>query len=545
MRTRWILVLVLGLLLSACAPAPSQPAAPKPGPTEAPAEAVEAEAPKPVSRPFVFAVRQEPVTMDPHVNDFSYSQYAQRAVYEALVEYTVSPDGKVGLGPRLAESWEVSDDARVYTFKLRQGVKFSDGTPFNAEAVKWNLDRLTGLKLAPSARIPPLESVEVLDEYTVRITLKAPFAPFLASMTLPLMISPTAAKEHEEEGDLGQKWLTDHAVGTGPYLLDSWVRGQELTFVRNPDYWRGWEGNHLEKIVLRVVKEPTTQRLMLETGDADLADNISFDDLDALSQAPGVVVEPGISPEMLNICLKNDGPLADKRVRQAFAYAFDYDAFIQGVLNGRARQPLGPIPFGSWALKEDLQPYKRDLEKAKALMAEAGYPDGGFKVTIQIISAYGWYQPREAQILQQNLAELGVEAVIDDKADAATFLAAIRDREKGPEIYFWRSVAAIDDPDYELRRMYHSDFVGNKGVNGAWYQNPEADALLDKALTIPSREERKRLYDQYQEILREDVPCIWAAQMDYYITRRAALQGYVWNPFSLGVPDYYRLWLSE
>jgi peptide/nickel transport system substrate-binding protein len=560
MRTKLVLLMIIALFLAACSAPTPEPAAPqeesKVAVTGAPAEARKTEEPteaekvaesaEAASRPFVFAVRQEPVTMDPHVNDLSYSQYGQRLVYEALIEYTVSPDGKVGLGPRLAESWDVSDDAKTYVFNLRKDVKFSDGTPFNAEAVKWNLERLLALKLPPSARIPPVESVEVVDDYSVKIVLKSPFAPFLASMTLPLMISPTAAQSHEEEGDKGQKWLTDNAVGTGPYMLESWVRGQELTATRNPDYWRGWEGNHVDKVVLQVVQEPTTQRLILEAGEADLADNIAFDDLDALSQTPGVVVEPGISLEMLNICMKTvESPLADKRIRQAVSYAFDYDSFINGVLNSRAQQPLGPVPFGSWALDQDLQPYTRDLEKAKALMAEAGYPDGGFKVTIQTIAAYGWYQSREAQILQQNLGELGIEAVIDDKADAATFLGTIRDKEKGPEIYFWRSVAAIDDPDYELRRMYHSGFVGERGVNGSWFQDPKADELLDTALTIPSREERKSLYDQYQVIVKDEAPCIWAAQMNYYITSRDVLKGYVWNPFNIGVPDYYQIWLSE
>jgi peptide/nickel transport system substrate-binding protein len=553
MRATVVLILVFALLISACAGPAQQPPAVEPtvedqeaaaqGPTVTAEEQEPVEA---VSKPFVFAVRQGPVTMDPHVDDLSYSQYAQNPVYEPLIDYMPTEGGdEVDLGPRLAEAWEVSDDATTYTFTLREGIEFTDGTPFNADAVKWNLQRLTELSLPPSARIPPLKSVEVLDEYTVQITLEAPYAPFLATMTLPKMISPTAAMEHEEEGDYGRAWLDENAVGTGPYMLETWVRGQELTFVKNPDYWRGWEGNHVDKIVLTLAKEPTTQRLLLETGDAHLADNITFDDLDALSQVPGVVVEPGTSPEMLNICIKDAGITEDKLVRQAFSQVFDYEAFIEGVLNGRARQPLGPIPFGVWALDRDLEPYTRDVERAKELMTEAGYPDGGFDVTIQTIAAYGWYQPREAQILQQNLAEIGVEATIDDKADAATFLASIRDKERAPEIYFWRSVAAVDDPDYELRRLYHSEFVGNRGVNGMWFQDERVDELLDEALRLPTREERKPLYDELQAVLKDEAICIWAAQMNYYITRRDSLNGYVWNPFGLGVPDYYSIWISQ
>ena len=545
------------LVVTACAapaPAPSGAATAKPAaPASSPATASGSPAPTGAGAPsgspaatraFVYAVRTEAVTMDPHVNDLGYSQYAQRAVYEPLVEYTVAPDGKVDLAPLLAQKWEVSADARTYTFTLQPNIKFQDGTPFDAEAVKWNIDRLTTLKLPPSGRIPPLESVDVVDASTVRFVLKNPFAPFLASMAMPLMISPTAARAHDQGGDGGKAWLDGNAVGTGPYKLDQWLRGQQVSLSRNPDYWRGWAGNHLEKIVLRTVKEAATQRQLLETGDADLADGIGFDDLDPLSTTPGVVVQQGTSPEILNIGLNTSkAPFDNVKVRQAVAYAFDYDSFVKGVLNGRAQVPNGPIPQGTWAADQSAA-YSRDLAKAKQLVAEAGLA-AGTKVRIQTISAYGWYQPGEAQILQQNLKELGIDATIDDKADAATFLGALQDKEKGPEIYFWRAVQSIDDPDYELRRLYDSAYVGAAGVNGMWYQNKQFDDVLDRGLATPERAQRKPLYDQISKLLRDDQPAIWPAQLNFYVTRRDAVQGFAWNPFSNSVPPYYYLWLSK
>ncbi len=164
---------------------------------------------------------------------------------------------------------------------------------------------------------------------------------------------------------------------------------------------------------------------------------------------------------------------------------------------------------------------------------------------IQTIAAYGWYQPPEAQILQQNLKEIGIEATIDDKADAATFLGAIQDKEKGPDIWFWRAAQTIDDPDYELRRLYHSQFVGKAGVNGMWYENPQFDQLLDKALGVPERKDRKPLYDQISKLLRDEMPAMWPAQLDFFITRRETLQGFLWHPFSNGIPPFYNLWLSK
>jgi peptide/nickel transport system substrate-binding protein len=375
--------------------------------------------------------------------------------------------------------------------------------------------------------------------------LKDPFAPFLASMAMPLMVSPTAAKTHDQGGDAGKAWLDANAVGTGPYKLDQWLRGQQVSFSRNPDYWRGWSGNHLDRIVLRTVKEAATQRQLLETGDADLADGINFDDLDPLSNTPGVVVQQGTSPEILNIGLHTQKPpFNDLKVRQAVAYAFDYDSFVNGVLNGRARVPNGPIPQGTWAADQTAAPYARNLDKAKQLISEAGLA-AGTKVRIQTISAYGWYQPGEAQILQQNLKEIGIDATIDDKADAATFLGALQNKDTAPEIFFWRAAQSIDDPDYELRRLYDSNYVGAAGVNGMWYQNPQFDTLLDQALAIPDRDKRKPLYDQMSKLLRDEQPAIWPAQLNFYVTRRDSVQGFVWNPFSNSVPPYYYLWLSK
>ncbi|MBI4277670.1 MAG: ABC transporter substrate-binding protein [Armatimonadetes bacterium] len=502
---------------------------------------------RPVTRPFVFAVRLEPISIDPHVQDSSFSQYGQRPAYEALVEYALGPDGRVGLEPALAESWQASPDGRTYTFKLRRGVRFTDGAPFNAEAAKFNFDRLFALNRGPAARIRKPKSVEAVDETTLRLTLEEPYAPFLAALTQqPLMVSPASGRRYEQRGDWGMQWFGNNTAGTGPFVLEQYVRGQHLTYARNRGYWRGWRGGFLERIVLRVVREPATQRLMLETGDADLADNIAFDDLNALGRAPGVVVQEEVNnPEIIHLCLKSAGPLANRKVRQAIAQVFDYNAFITGVVAGRARQPLGPVPFGVWALDESLQPYRRDLERARKLMAEAGFPQGGFNVTVQTISAFGWWLTRLAQILQQNLAVIGVRATIDDKPDGGTFLRAIWDRARGPDIYVWVSRYGIDDPDFEIRRLYHSELTGARGANGMYYGNKLLDKLLDEAVATTDVARRKALYVRIQRILRDDVPALWAAQMKWPVTRRETLAGYVWNPFSIGVPNYRLLSLSR
>jgi peptide/nickel transport system substrate-binding protein len=555
-RRRWLQAAALlagGGLLAACAPTPpaqSQPPAAGAGATTAPAGAAKptgapqaAPAAGGSSKPFVFAVKTEAPTLDPAASDASYFRYPQRAMYEPLLENAADASGNVTLKPVLAERWETGADGKSYTFYLRKGVTFTDGSEMNAEAVKWTFDRLLAQKTPVTARVPSLDSVEALDASTVKFNLKTPFAPFLASMTLPLIQSPTTGKKNEKDGDWGKAYWDANPVGTGPYKLERWDRGQQFVFARNTEYWGGWDGQHLDRMILKVVKEASTHRQLLETGDAHLSDGIAFDDLDALGKVPEVLVEPQRQPEILNICLHTQKPPFDNvKVRQAVSYAFDYDAIVKGVFNGRGRQPKGPVMPGTWGEDQTLQPYTRDLEKAKALITEANLP-AGTRARIMTISPFGWYQPREAQILQANLKELGIEATIEDKSDAATFFATFQNKETGMDVYMYESIQALDDPDYELRRMYHSS--GLKLRNGMWFENKQFDDLLDKAMALTDREQRKPIYAEIQQLLHEQAPAIWPASLDYFLTRRKNVQGYVWNPFGQGIPAYHSLSLGS
>ncbi len=556
-----VLSLALGLVNTGCGgPAASPTTAPKPAePTKAPASATVAPTVAPtkaaveptkaagaVTRPLVVAVKTETVTLDPHQNDYDYSQKAQHGAYESLLKYVVSA-GKVDVGPALASAYK-TDDGKVWTLTLQKGVKFTDGTPFNAEAVKYNFDRIRGMKQAPAGRLPIITSVDVVDDLTVRFTLQNAYPVFSENLTKVLMVSPTAAKGHATTDDpWGNKWMFDNAVGTGPYKVDGWVKGQTVTMSKNPDYWGGWSGNHVEKIILRFVKEAATRRLLLETGDVDLAEGISFDDLDALSKVSGVVVQGYEQPSLVHMMLRLKGPLANVKVRQAIQLAFDYNGFIKGVLSGRAQFPQGPLPSPVWAFDKAIPAVKQDMAAAKKLMAEAGYATGGFSVVIATISPYGWFQPREAQILQANLKDLGITATIQDFPDAAAYYAAIGTADKGPDIYAWSFNNSFNDPEDNFRRMYHSKmFPENGGINYIRYSNPKVDELIDKGLTLSKREERLPIYQELQRIIANDAVAVFAAQPTFYMTMRDTLKGYVWNPFAINNSyEWYDLWLSK
>jgi peptide/nickel transport system substrate-binding protein len=475
----------------------------------------------------------EQVTMDPDVNFYGYSRIAQRGIYESLLEFSrPSSTCEVDLVPLLATSWTVSADGKTYTFTLRNGVKFSDGTPFDATAAKWNFDRLLKLNQTPASSLAPvIQAVNVVDAQTLQIVLKTAWAPFIRDITYVLMISPTAATANQVNGDLGQKWLYDHAVGTGPYLLQSWTKGQQTNFVANPNYWGGWDGNHIQAVTLRIVPDPTTRKLMLEKGDADLVTDISsVADLNELKTYPGLVVEPECSGRsIVTFQMKSRGPLADVRVRQAIALAFDYEGFNTGVMKGLYATPSSPLtPGAELYASENLPPFKQDLQKAKQLLTEAGYPNGlSQPLTIWTVSSYLWFEKDASEILQSGLAQLGITLNIVDQSDVSTFLAGAfnADVTKGPDLYGWSIETLSGDPDVNLR-MYDSKSIPPAGMNGSFYSNPTYDALLDQSAAELDPAKRADDIHQLEQTLIQDQPAIFFTYMTTYLTYSKNLQGY-------------------
>jgi peptide/nickel transport system substrate-binding protein len=482
-------------------------------------------------RPLVVAQNVEPLTLDPHVNYYGYSKIAQRGMYEPLMQFSKPDENcQFDLVPVLATSWEVSEDNKTWTFNLREGVNFADGTPFNAEAVKWNMDRLLALGQVPSSSLAPVvEETRVVDDLTVEVVLKSPWAPFIRDMSYVLFISPTAAKENEKDEDWGQAWLYEHAVGTGPYLLDEWVHGEQVTVVKNPDYWGGWEGKHIEKVIIKIVPDPTTRKVMLIQGDADVV-SASTEDLEDLERAAGVVVEPNCAGKsILTFQMKNRGALADPRVRKAIASVFDYQGFADAVMKGRYQPATGPLtPGAEWGADATLPPYQKDMAKAKELLAEAGYPDGlDEPLEVWINTGYMWFQKDVAEILQAGLAELGIELNIVDQGEFSTFFAGSHnpDVEEGPDIFSWSIETWTGDPDLNLR-MYHSAYAPPAGMNGSQYSNPEYDALVDAAAAEMDPDKRMDMVQQLEQILIEDQPAIFVCFINRWFTYNEALKNF-------------------
>ncbi|MCL1912656.1 MAG: ABC transporter substrate-binding protein [Eubacteriaceae bacterium] len=477
----------------------------------------------------VIASDSEPTLLDPHIAYDPMSSNAILQTYETLVVY----EGETSeIVPFLAKDWEITEEGKVWTFYLRDDVNFSDGTPFNAEAVKVNFERILDINQGPAWIFDMVVDVEAVDEFTARFTLEYPYASFLhglASGNGGVFISPKAIHDNAVDGDWAQAWLRDNMVGTGPYMLESWVIGQGWSMVQNPGYWRGWEGEHVEKIELRVIKESASRMLMLENGDADFAENITRDTLDQLFDNPDVVVLQKPSINVLNICFNNTrGALQDKLVRQAMSYAFSYDDAVFGIYTGRASYQTGAMANGVWGFNPSLERYETNLEKAKELLEQAGYPGGGgLRFTCQTETGADDYG-KVVELFQSDMAKIGITIDIQ-VLSWATIADMLQTPEGAADMFITGVYPDFPDPDNALYAQFHTSGIGN--INQSFYMNEEVDKLLDQARRTIDDTEREALYYEIQTIVNEDAPCLFVLVRDMMQTYRAWVNGYVYNPF--------------
>ena len=459
--------------------------------------------------PNVLIVGQiaEPKSLDPHavtaVNDFRILMN----VYDGLVRYR---DGTLEVEPALAESWEISDDGTVYTFTLRQGVTFHDGSPFNAEAVKFNFDRMLNEDHPQHDTGPfPLafffsavEEVAVEDEYTVTFALNEPYAPFLSNLAYPtgLIVSPAAVEEHGQ--DFGRQ-----PSGTGPFKFVEWESNARVVVERNPDYWEG--APQLEAVVFRPITDANTRVAEMLAGGIDLMVEVPPDNIAQFADDPMFQVYEQAGPHVWFLILNmKEGPFQDKAVRQAVNYAINKQVLVENVLQGTAEIAAGPTPPAfAWAYNEALEPYPYDPEKAKELLAEAGY-DGEEIVFYVTEGGSGMLNPvAMGTAIQADLAAVGMNVTIETY-EWNTFLGEVNAGLEG-KADMAEMAWMTNDPDTLPYLTLRTDaFPSEGGFNSGYYSNPEVDTILEQARRATEPEERASLYMQMQEIVHEDAP--WA-----------------------------------
>ena len=456
-------------------------------------------APAPATR-IVYGLTLAPSGIDPHVNASSELGIPLTSVYDTLVYRDPETSEFV---PGLAEGWDVSDDGLLYTFHLRQGVTFHDGTAFDAEAVRYNLDRITSPDLASQkARfmLGPYQQTDVVDEYVVQMYLEEPFAPFLDALSQVYigMASPAAVEQWGDEYQL-------HQVGTGPYLFAEYVPGDHLLLRRNPDYAWGpsvyvHETAQVEEIEFRFFTDPATRSPALETGEAHVVGEIPPQDVARLEESVDFKVEavpvPGVS---LMVFMNSDRPpLDDVRVRQALLYGTDREAIVSTVFRGTSPVAYGPLAAVTLGYEPAVQAtYEYDPARAKSLLDDAGWldsdgdgvRDAGGEPLVLDLYLMGWgSMPEVGQLLAAQWAELGIG--VDSRV--VSYPEALQ-AAGGGEHHLIPFNLSGSDPDI-LRKFFHSQ----AGFNWAKVSDAELDGWLDAAARSSDAGERAALYSQVQ-----------------------------------------------
>lgn len=459
--------------------------------------------------PNVLVVGQiaEPKSLDPQtvtaVNDFRILMN----IYEGLVRYK---DGTLEVEPALAESWSISDDGTVYTFKLRDGVTFHDGSTLTADDVKFNFDRMLDDKhpyhetgpFPLSFFFSAIESVEAPDAQTVVFTLNAPYAPFLSNLAYPtgLIVSSEAVKEHGKE-------FGRHPSGTGPFRFAEWESNAKVVIVRNDDYWG--DAADLEAVVFRPITDANTRVAEMLSGGLDLMVEVPPDNVSQFAEDPAFSVHEQAGPHVWFLILNaKEGPMADKRVRQAVNYAIDKKSLVENVLQGTAAVAAGPTPPAfAWAYNDSLEPYPYDPDKARALIEEAGH--AGAELTFYVTEGgSGMLDPVPmGAAIQADLAKVGLDVKIETY-EWNTFLGKVNPGLEG-KADMAEMAWMTNDPDtlpYLALRTEAWPDAG--GFNSGYYSNPKVDELLVAARRSTDQDERARLYKEMQTIVQDDAP--WA-----------------------------------
>ena len=457
---------------------------------------------------LVYGLTLTPSGIDPHIDASSELGIPLTSVYDPLVWLTT--DGT--FVPGLAEEWEISEDGLTYTFHLRDDVTFHDGTPFNAAAVRFSLDRIADPETQSrkaAGMLGPYDRTEIVDDRTVRVHFNEPYAPFLTSLSTVYlaMVSPEAVVEWGDEYQF-------HQVGTGPFIFDEYIPKDHLTLVRNPDY--DWAPSfferqgppELEEVTFRFYSDPATRALALESGEADVMgeippqDAVRLDDSDDYSLMP--VSIPG-QPLQFFINTQR-APLNDRQVRQALIYAIDRPAIVKTVFREYSPPAYGPLTRPTFAYDSDVEGmYASDVDQAAALLDEAGWTDSdgdgirdrdGEPLTLEMI-LMGWgYIPEVGQMMQDQFKKVGVGM----ETRELTFSNAIGEVAEGnydliPFLF------SSSDPDI-IRTTFHSSNVGG-GFNWSKFSDSQLDTWLEAGKQEMDEAARREIYARIQQYIMD------------------------------------------
>ena len=456
-------------------------------------------------------------SLDPHASNDNPSSNIRVQIYDRLMDL----DENGVPQPMLAESWERPDDKTII-FHLRKGVKFHNGDEMKASDVKFSLERALASPEV-SHILAGINGVEVIDDYTVKVTTEKPMAAILNNLS-HITIAILSERATKEAGDkFGQ-----NPVGSGPYKFVSWQSGDRVTLEAFPEYWQGEAP--VKNVVYRNIVEETNRTIGLETGELDIIYDIQGLDKNKLRDDERfVLIEgPQVSMTYLGFNMKK-APYDNPKVREAISYAIDQKPIIDTVFLGAGEAGnsiIGPNVWGYY----DVEKYTQDIEKAKALLAEAGFPDG-FKAKIWVND--NPVRRDTAVILQDQLKQIGIDLTIET-VEWGAFLDGTARGDHEMFLLGWGTVTR--DPDYGMYELISTSTMGAAG-NRSFYSNPTVDKLLEEGKTELDPEKRKAIYKEIQEIIRKDIPMY----MILYPTQAVATQKNI-KGFKLGTMNSYEIY---
>lgn len=490
---------------------------------------------------LIIGIQDDVVSLDPAkaYENVSLGMTGQ-LLYEKLVNFKENDFTQPV--PELAESWEIGEDGKTWMFHIRKGVSFASGNPVTADSVVFSLRRAIKIAGEPSWLLTQFgiteESITKTDEDTVQIVLDQQYASllFLSCLTFNVasVLDQNVVMEHEQDGDMGSAWLDTHSAGTGPFTLEERKQGESYVLKANEQYWR--DKPPVKQIIIRNVKEPIEQAIMLEKGEIDIAWNLQPDQVKRLETNPDIQVYG--TPILTTVHFAMNlgyAPLKKAEVRDAIRYAIDYEGIVDLILQGAAVKIQTFIPKGMLGYNPAM-PYSRDLEKAKQLLTDAGYPDG-FDVELICLDYSPWTDV--ALKIKSDLKAVGINVKIMQKPVSEVYNAYIfRDFQ----LHLWQWQPDYVDPDCNAKAFAHSDSAGDDATIKlvAWfcrYVNLETSKLVKQAALEADNEKREAIYKKITDIILDDGPfaILYVPKKQYAIRLEArdfiGIPSVIWSNF--------------
>lgn len=483
---------------------------------------------------LIYGTAGNPVNLDPAVETDSSSSAVVANVCEGLVGYEGETETKIV--PKLAAKWDISSDGKTYTFSLRQGVKFHDGTDVDADAVLFSLLRQQDQKhpyysvsyvywrsMGVQANV---ESIQKEGEDKIVVKLKNPDSAFLAKMALHMgdIISPTAYKALKERFD-------QNPVCAGPFAFKQWSKNVLVLLERNDNYWNKEDLPKVKRVIFKLIGDAQSRLLALEKGEIDVAEAIGAQNVPKLKGNLVFIRKSVVSVDYLNF-VTDQKPFNDVRVRLAVAHLLDKKKIAEIAAMGYGIPLVNPFPPSVWAYNYQIEDYQVDVEKAKELLKEAGYPQG-FTVNL-FFNKENDNRKRAAELIQNQLSQAGVKVNIR-QVEWGTLLDIVKwGKEPGMHLFGW--VADYLDPDDFLTPNFSAKAATKPALNTTFWANKEFDRLNEEALRTSDQAKRTELYYKSQEIFHTELPSIPLTSRDGLFGARKNVKGFEYYP--LGYPVF-------